>query len=96
MHLKNAHQFDTNKCKVDCWASIYYQLPNTLPAFSSASSVVCTVYDNHSIQSIIEQIKIYQLAGNIVYAKKGKKTSLTADTKVSLNCGWFFLYIQFF
>lgn len=84
--FKKAYDFLVNKCNEQTYASISYQLENTLSENGSVSRGVIAINDKNEMAGIDERLKIYRKEdGRIVYEENGTETELAPDTQVSMN-----------
>ncbi|QES89359.1 nucleotidyltransferase family protein [Rhizosphaericola mali] len=80
------YNFLTNKVSETQYASIAYNLVNTLSENGYVSRGEIETDDANHIKSITERVKIYkQEDGQIVYELNGAVIPLSEDTKVSMN-----------
>ena len=84
--FEKAYDFLVNKCNEQTYASISYQLENTLSENGSVSRGVIAINDKNEMAGIDERLKIYRKEdGRIVYEENGTETELAPDTQVSMN-----------
>jgi UTP-glucose-1-phosphate uridylyltransferase len=79
-----ANYFKTSNNEND-GALVAFQLGNTLSDNGSVSRGVCEVYDNHTLKSVTERIKIYRDGSHIIYEEGDKKIPLRETQPVSMN-----------
>jgi NDP-sugar pyrophosphorylase family protein len=80
-----AFDFLTNQCNEKTYAILGYSLHNTLSENGSVSRGVCEVDDNHNLVSITERTKIYDTPLGIVFEENGLVSTLSQNTRVSMN-----------
>jgi choline kinase len=81
-----AHDFLTNRCNEKTFAVIGYELSNTLSENGSVSRGVIATNASNEMTGIDERLDIYRRNdGQIVYKENNVETTLSADTKVSMN-----------
>jgi choline kinase len=80
-----AAEFINTKVADDLYALIGYSLVNTLSENGSVSRGVCDIDSEGNLVGINERTKIYKEGEGVVYEEEGKTTTLSADSKVSMN-----------
>jgi len=96
--FEKAATFLNKEVASDIWCIIGYQLSKTLSENGTVSRGVCQVDNGGNLMSIAERVKIYPEGNTIVYEENDTKTTLPANTSVSMNFWCFhqdsFEYIQ--
>ena len=80
-HLKNAES--SHYCMVG------YILKNTLTENGSVSRGICTVDENNMLISVNEKSRIFKADNGAEFEENGKRTALSDETVVSMNCWGF-------
>ncbi len=92
--FQKACNFLKNECSDILYSIIGYELPKTLSDHGTVSRGVCSIDENNFLVAINERTKIYPEADKIFYEENGKKTEVSANTKVSMNF-WCFSHSYF-
>ena len=74
-----------NKCNLNSYAIIGYQLDKTLSEHGTVSRGVCEVDKNGNLLSIKERTKIYPENNKVIYEEDERKYEVPANSSVSMN-----------